>query len=52
MALAVPVLFADSTPAPAGVGVLLLLLFVGLGILLASFVRALTELVVYGNPVS
>lgn len=51
MALAVPVLLAASTPAPAGVGIMLLLLVVGLGILLASFVRSLAELVVYGDSV-
>lgn len=52
MALAVPVLLAESTPAPAGVGIMLLLLMVGLGILVASFLRSLAELAVYGGPVS
>ena len=49
MVAAVPVLFAESTPAPAGVGILLLLLVVGFGILLASLVRSFAELVVYGE---
>lgn len=46
---ALPVLFAESTPAPAGVGVMLLLFGVGLGILFASLVRSSAELFVYGR---
>lgn len=42
-----PTLFAESTPAPAGVGAMLLLMAVGLGILVASFVRSAAELFVY-----
>lgn len=42
--LALPVLFADSTPAPAGVGLMLGLAIVGLGILFVSLVRTLLEL--------
>jgi hypothetical protein len=45
---ALPPLFAESTPAPAGVGLILLLAVVGLGILVASFVRSTVELFVYG----
>jgi formate-dependent phosphoribosylglycinamide formyltransferase (GAR transformylase) len=47
MVAAIPVLFAESTPAPAGVGIMLLLMAVGLGILLTSFVRAGAELFIY-----
>lgn len=47
---ALPVLFAADTPAPAGVGVMLLLMVVGLGILVASFVRSGAELFVYRGP--
>lgn len=46
---ALPVLVADDTPAPAGVGVMLLLMAVGLGILVASFIRAGAEIFVYGT---
>lgn len=46
---ALPVLFAESTPAPAGVGLMLLLAVVGVGILVASFVRSAFELFVYGR---
>lgn len=46
---ALPVLFADATPAPAGVGALLFLLAVGVGILCASLLRSLAELFVYGR---
>ncbi len=46
---ALPVLFAESTPAPAGVGAMLLLFGVGIGILLASLVRSSAELFVYGR---
>lgn len=44
---ALPVLFAESTPAPAGVGIMLLLMAVGLGILFMSFIRSFVELFVY-----
>lgn len=44
---ALPVLMADSTPAPAGVGIMLLLFAVGLGILGASLVRTAAELFLY-----
>ncbi len=47
MVAAIPVLFAESTPAPAGVGIMLLLMVVGLGILLTSFIRAGAELFIY-----
>ncbi|MFB6219656.1 MAG: hypothetical protein ABEH77_10880 [Halobacteriaceae archaeon] len=47
MAAALPVLFAESTPAPAGVGIMLLLLVAGVAVLLASLVRSLAELLVY-----
>jgi hypothetical protein len=50
MVTALPVLVAESTPAPAGVGVLLLLFAVGIGILFVSFVRSSVELFVYGSP--
>jgi hypothetical protein len=50
MVTALPVLFAESTPAPAGVGVMLLLFAVGIGILFVSLVRSSVELFVYGNP--
>lgn len=50
MAAALPVLFAESTPAPAGVGVMLLLMVVGLGIFLASLLRSAAELFVYTDP--
>jgi len=50
MATALPVLFADSTPAPAGVGVMLLLMVVGLGIFLASLLRSAAEVLVYTDP--
>ncbi|MFB6172475.1 MAG: hypothetical protein ABEJ23_08060 [Haloarculaceae archaeon] len=46
-ASALPVLFADATPAPAGVGILLLLLVVAVGILVASLVRSFADLFVY-----
>lgn len=45
---AVPVLFAETTPAPAGVGLMLLLFVTGLGVLCVSFVRSAAELFVYG----
>lgn len=48
--LAVPVLIADSTPAPAGVGLMLGLFVVGLAIFVVSLVRSLAELVYFvGN---
>lgn len=47
MFTAVPVLFAESTPAPAGVGIMLLLMAVGLGILVTSFARSIVELFIY-----
>lgn len=47
MLAALPVLFAESTPAPAGVGIMLLLAAVGVGILVTSFVRSFAELFVY-----
>lgn len=47
MFTALPVLFAESTPAPAGVGIMLLLMAVGLGILVTSFVRSIAELFIY-----
>lgn len=47
MVAALPILFAESTPSPVGVGIMLLLLFVGLGILITSFVRSGAELFVY-----
>ena len=53
MFIALPVLFAESTPAPAGVGIMLLLMAVGLGILFISFIRSFAEIFVYdSNPVS
>lgn len=50
MVAALPVLFAESTPAPAGVGLMLLLLVIGFAILLTSFIRSGVELV--RQPVS
>lgn len=49
MAMAVPQLFAETTPAPAGVGLMLLLFVVGLGILGVSLVRTAAELFVYAG---
>lgn len=43
----VPVLVAESTPAPAGVGAMLLLFAVGVGILVVSLIRSSLELFVY-----
>lgn len=51
MFTALPVLFAESTPAPAGVGIMLLLMAVGLGILVTSFVRSIVELFIYDGSV-
>ncbi|GAD53547.1 hypothetical protein MBEHAL_2307 [Halarchaeum acidiphilum MH1-52-1] len=45
----VPALVDESTPAPAGVGITLIAMAVGLGILVASLVRAAAELFVYGD---
>lgn len=39
-----PLLFAETTPAPAGVGLLLVLFVAGLGILFIGFVRSCAEL--------
>lgn len=47
MITALPVLFAESTPAPAGVGIMLLLLAIGLAILVASFLRSAAELFIH-----
>lgn len=47
MASVLPVLVADSTPAPAGVGGMLLLAAVAVGILVASLARTTVELFVY-----
>lgn len=47
MSAVIPVLFADSTPAPAGVGAMLLLMIVGIGLLIVSFIRSSAELFVY-----
>lgn len=47
--LALPILFADSTPAPVGVGLMLALMVVGLGILVASLIRTLLELFFHEN---
>jgi hypothetical protein len=44
-----PLLFAETTPAPAGVGLLLVLFVVGLGVLFIGFVRSSAELFVYDN---
>lgn len=49
MGMAVPSLVAESTPAPVGVGIMLLLFVVGLGILVASFIRSIAELTVYSG---
>lgn len=46
-----PILFAESTPAPVGVGAMLLLMMTGIGILTASFVRSSAELFVYRETV-
>ena len=43
----VPLLFAESTPAPIGVGIMLFVLLIGLTILIASFVRSGAELLIY-----
>lgn len=51
MLTVLPVLVADSTPAPAGVGIMLVAMAVGFGILFASLVRSFAELFVYeGGP--
>lgn len=50
MVSVLPLLFAESTPAPAGVGAMLLLFAVGIGILFMSLVRSSVELFVYGSP--
>lgn len=49
MVAAVPVLLAESTPAPAGVGVMILLFIVGIGILVVSLVRSGAEIFVYSG---
>lgn len=48
MISAIPLLLAESTPAPIGVGIMLLLFVVGIGILCVSLVRSTAELFVYG----
>lgn len=47
MASVLPVLVAESTPAPAGVGGMLLLAAVAVGILVVSLARTTVELFVY-----
>lgn len=49
MVSAVPVLLAQSTPAPAGVGIMLLLFVVGFGIMFVSLVRSSAELFIYSS---
>lgn len=47
IAATLPVLFAESTPAPVGVGIMLFVLVVGVAILITSFVRSGAELLIY-----
>lgn len=47
VAVAIPPLVSESTPAPAGVALMLFVMAVGIAILVVSFVRASLELFVY-----
>lgn len=47
MVAGLPVLLAESTPAPVGVGIMLLYMAIGLGILVTSFIRSFAELFIY-----
>lgn len=49
IATALPLLIADSTPAPAGVGIMLLFMVVGVSILVMSLIRSTAELFVYND---